>query len=74
MKAMGVPARLSARLCASSKFNGGLAFDLLDIPAGHLKGRTGFSRENLMARRPPPATDAATCPRLPAPRPDKAKA
>jgi hypothetical protein len=39
-----VPARLSARFCASLQLNGELAHDLLELPAGYLKGRTGFLR------------------------------
>ena len=44
MGVMGVPARLSARLCASLQYHGELDHDLLDIPAGHLRGREEFFR------------------------------
>jgi hypothetical protein len=45
---------LSARFCASLQCNGEHGFDLLGIPAGHLKGRAGFIFSNVKTRWPSP--------------------
>jgi hypothetical protein len=45
---------LSARFCASLQCNGECGFNLLGIPAGHLKGRAGFIFLNVKTRWPSP--------------------
>jgi hypothetical protein len=64
MEFMGVPARLSARFCASLQLNGELAHDLLELPAGYLKGRTGFAKSDGAPAMS--GNGMAACPRLPA--------
>jgi hypothetical protein len=46
------------------KFKGDQRLSLLDIPAGHLRGKAGIAFKN---RKANPETNWPTCPRLPAP-------
>ena len=60
---------LSARLCASLQINGDRNSFLLDIPAGHLKGKRAGVIASSDAQGRSGERDRPTCPRLPAPRP-----